>query len=58
MKLYLALVEVVNNLLVELVLELSLSVGLVAVSLGQVGCTCLIRPLQKQIKHWGQYFTI
>lgn len=39
---YLALVEVINNLLVEMVLKLSLSGGLVAISLCQVGCTCLI----------------
>lgn len=39
---YLALVEVINYLLVEMVLKLSLSGGLVAVSLCQVGCTCLI----------------
>lgn len=42
---YLALVEVIDNLLVELVLKLSLSGGLVAVSLGQVGCTLLVGPL-------------
>ncbi len=39
---YLALVEVIDNLLVELVLKLSLSGGLVAVSLVQVGCTLLV----------------
>ena len=44
---HLALVKVVDNLLVELILKLSLSGGLVAVSLGQVGCTLLVGPLQK-----------
>lgn len=39
---YLALVEVIDNLLVELVLKLSLCGGLVAVSLGQVGSTLLV----------------
>lgn len=42
---YLALVKVVDNLLVELVLKLSLSGGMV--SLGQVGCTLLVGPLQR-----------
>lgn len=45
---YLALVEVIDNLLVELVLQLSLSGGLVAVSLGQVGRTRLVWPLQEE----------
>lgn len=44
---YLALVEVIDNLLVELILELSLSGGLVAVSLGKVGCALLVWPLQR-----------
>lgn len=39
---YLALVEVIDNLLVKLVLQLSLSGGLVAISLGQVGRTRLV----------------
>lgn len=39
---HLALVEVIDNLLVELILELSLRGGMVAVSLGQVGCTWLV----------------
>lgn len=46
-KSYLALVEVINNLLVELVLELSLCGGLVTISLCQVGCTWLVRPLHR-----------
>lgn len=44
---YLALVKVIDNLLVELVLELPLSGGLVAVSLGQVGRALLVRPLRE-----------
>lgn len=39
---YLALVEVINDLLVKLVLKLSLRSGLVAVSLGQVGGALLV----------------
>lgn len=54
----LALVEVIDNLLVELVLKLPLSGGLVAVSLGQVGCTLLVWPLQRTSKHWGQHCAI
>lgn len=39
---HLALVEVIDYLLVKLVLKLSLRGGLVAISLGQVGCTWLV----------------
>lgn len=42
---HLALVEVIDNLLVELVLQLALGGGLVAVALGQVGGARLVRPL-------------
>ena len=42
---HLALVEVIDDLLVQLVLQLALSGRVVAVSLGQVGRTRLLRPL-------------
>lgn len=47
---YLALVEVIDNLLVQLVFELTLSGRLVSISLRQVGGTCLFRPLTKKKK--------
>lgn len=45
---YLSLVEVIDDLLVQLVFELTLSGRLVTVSLRQVGGTGLFRPLTKQ----------
>lgn len=47
---YLALVEVIDDLLVQLVFELTLSGRLVSVSLRQVGGTRIFRPLTKKIK--------
>lgn len=45
---HLALVEVVDDLLVQLVLQLALRRRLVAVPLGQVSGTLLVRPLQRE----------
>lgn len=45
---HLALVKVVDDLLVQLVLQLDLRRGLVAVPLGQVGGARLVRPLRRE----------
>lgn len=45
---HLALVEVIDDLLVQLVLQLALRGGLVAVPLGQVGGARLVRPLRRE----------
>lgn len=44
---YLAFVEVVNDLLVEPLLQLSLGRRLVPIPLGEVGCAHVLRPLRQ-----------